>query len=104
MKIADAIDHLYNLYADSRLIDLKDNEVDAIDLAHDILTTLKANRGKAKATIETLRNCHSASTITRCKRCPYRDSPGWCVAPLDADITSLISGAYLQGGDDDDQT
>lgn len=100
MKITDAIERLNGYLADD-LFDPPQEDLDAMELAVRILTTLEANRAKAEAIITSYKNC-VAGHLEDCEGCPYHMQG--CTFKMEQDAERLLELAYLQGGTTNDET
>lgn len=97
MKISDAIDILHDL------ADELNGLAEAIYLAARILSALDANEDKASNIIKAMRICNDLESVEDCQKCPYHGDCQNHGSQLDKDIVALLTLAYLQGGDSDEQ-
>ncbi len=112
MKIADAIDILYDLALDMDalpdevcIMNPDEDNIEAINLAIRILSALDANKDKAANITKSLHICYAHGPMGDCQTCPYYDDYGDCQSRSRAkDIVDLLTQVYLQGGDTNDQT
>lgn len=82
---------------DGVLTDPRYAKTKALELAVRVLTTLEANRAKAKDTITSYKICNTSPV--RCEHCTYNLTG--CISQLDLNVEHLLELAYLQGGDGD---
>lgn len=78
-------------------------DAEALQAARAVLEGLEERKDKAANIIKAMRICHDPGPMEDCQKCPYHGDCQKHGSQLDKDTMALITQAYLQGGDGDDQ-
>ena len=78
-------------------------KAEALRTAIAVLKGLDANKAKAENVVRAMRICNDLESVEDCQKCPYYDGCKNYGSQLDKDTMDLLTLAYLQGGDGDDQ-